>query len=191
MKYPLEVNQKYDALRRSARKRGLVFNLRKKDVAILIAETKCAYSGETFGEGQQECMTVERINPYEGYIRGNCIVIKKKYNDVRSDDVTVEQSEDRMNQAKKKLKEQKNTLTQMQTEQAAEEKRMRKLNTELNRLKNSTNTRKQKIGNLNARIANTENFVANMTIMIEGVRRVYAERSKSIFTRLKEKLKWT
>lgn len=186
MKYPLEVNQKFDALRRSARKRGLIFNLRKKDVAALLEETVCAYSGEPFGEGQQECMTFERVNPHEGYIRGNILAVKKKYNDVRSDDLTVEQSQQRLETAQAKSLVQHKELRTMEDQQEADQKRLKKVELQVHQLKKSINNRKQNITNKQKQIKNTSGFIANMTVMIEGVQRHYDQNPKTIWQRIKE-----
>ena len=80
------IDLKFNHLERSARKRGVKFNLRKKDVARLLKKTQCAYSGEDFCDEQHQLdsMSVERINPNRGYVRGNVVAIKIRYNNAIS-----------------------------------------------------------------------------------------------------------
>lgn len=73
----------------SANNRGKPFNLTFDYMKNIMAQTVCAYSGEPFGGGEHE-MTLERWDNDKGYVIGNVIPVKSKYNNLRAD-LTIEQ----------------------------------------------------------------------------------------------------
>ena len=69
----------------SARKRNKQFNLSAEYIHNIMQQTVCAYSGEKFGDKEAERMSLERFNNNVGYVEGNVIPVKKKYNTMRGD----------------------------------------------------------------------------------------------------------
>lgn len=70
----------------SADRRGKDFNLTLQYIANIIAQDRCAYSGEKFDNSDEnEKMTLERFDNNLGYVEGNVIPVKKKYNNARAD----------------------------------------------------------------------------------------------------------
>lgn len=76
----------------SAKSRGKDFNLTFEYMANILAQTHCAYSGEKFTEFGLDALTLERWDNDKGYIIGNVIPVKEKYNSVRGN-YTIEQLE--------------------------------------------------------------------------------------------------
>lgn len=68
----------------SASRRKKDFNLTMKYLSNILSQTHCAYSGEQFGGSESDSLTLERLNNDIGYIEGNVIAVKSKYNMVRS-----------------------------------------------------------------------------------------------------------
>src|SRR5699024_11677600 len=70
----------------SAKRRGKDFNLTSKYIANLLSQEFCAYSGERFDENStQDKVSFERFNNDLGYVEGNVIPVKVKYNGLRAD----------------------------------------------------------------------------------------------------------
>ena len=68
----------------SAQRRNKDFNLSLNYLNNIMAQTHCAYSGEKFSSrDDNEKMTLERWNNNVGYVEGNVIPVKKKYNNAR------------------------------------------------------------------------------------------------------------
>ena len=68
----------------SASRRGKDFGLTMKYLANIAQQEVCAYSGESFREGvNDDMMTLERFDNDKGYLPGNVIPVKKKYNSLR------------------------------------------------------------------------------------------------------------
>lgn len=66
---------------KSANSRGLDFDLTVRDVNNLCEQKYCAYSGEKFSKSKgPDSLTFERINNDKGYVRGNVVAVKTKYN---------------------------------------------------------------------------------------------------------------
>lgn len=76
----------------SAKSRGKDFNLTFEYMTNILAQSHCAYSGEKFTEFGLDALTLERWDNDKGYIIGNVIPVKEKYNSVRGS-YTVEQLE--------------------------------------------------------------------------------------------------
>lgn len=76
----------------SAKSRGKEFNLTFEYMTNILAQTHCAYSGEKFAEFGLDSMTLERWDNDKGYVIGNVIPVKEKYNSIRSD-YSIEQME--------------------------------------------------------------------------------------------------
>lgn len=69
----------------SAKKRSKNFNLSMKYLSNIVHQTHCAYSGELFDNNiELEKMTLERFDNDRGYVEGNVIPVKMKYNTMRS-----------------------------------------------------------------------------------------------------------
>lgn len=99
-----DIAAKMEQLSRSARRRGLKFGLSKSCVEHLLKQTHCAYSGEEFNKtvGSKDAASVERINPKRGYVRGNVVAVKSRYNQVLGD-MTPEERADRLTQWSEKV----------------------------------------------------------------------------------------
>lgn len=69
---------------KSAKSRGKDFNLDRMYIENMLLQTHCAYSGERFGSGDDK-MTLERWDNDKGYVKGNVVPVKLKYNHCRSD----------------------------------------------------------------------------------------------------------
>lgn len=68
----------------SATRRQKEFGLTMSYLANIAQQTLCAYSGEPFREGvNDDMMTLERFDNDKGYVPGNVIPVKKKYNSAR------------------------------------------------------------------------------------------------------------
>lgn len=68
----------------SATKRQKDFGLTMSYLANIAQQKVCAYSGEPFCEGvNDDMMTLERFDNDKGYVPGNVIPVKKKYNSAR------------------------------------------------------------------------------------------------------------
>jgi hypothetical protein len=71
---------------KSASSRNKDFNLSLKYLMNIMAQDTCAYSGEKFKkELGDDQMTLERFDNSKGYIEGNVIPVKLKYNKLRAD----------------------------------------------------------------------------------------------------------
>ena len=70
--------------RESARSRGKDFNLDRAYMENILLQTHCAYSGEKFGSGDDK-LTLERWDNDKGYVKGNVVPVKLKYNLWRGD----------------------------------------------------------------------------------------------------------
>lgn len=82
--FELEAMQRLVNTYGSAARRQKEFNLDLKYMSNLITQTRCAYSGELFTSNEQDKMTLERFDNDLGYVKGNVIAVKSKYNSVRS-----------------------------------------------------------------------------------------------------------
>ncbi|ARB05800.1 hypothetical protein fHeYen901_27 [Yersinia phage fHe-Yen9-01] len=81
---PITAQFKLDRLTESAARRGKEMTLSLGHIENLIAQTHCAYSGEKFEYGKgQEYSSFERFNNDIGYVEGNVICVKSKYNRIR------------------------------------------------------------------------------------------------------------
>lgn len=67
----------------SAKSRGKEFNLTFEYLANVLAQTHCAYSGEEFSGTGLDSLTLERWDNDKGYVIGNVIPVKEKYNSAR------------------------------------------------------------------------------------------------------------
>lgn len=68
----------------SATRRQKDFGLTMAYLANIAQQEFCAYSGEKFSEGvNDDMMTLERFDNDKGYVPGNVIPVKKKYNSAR------------------------------------------------------------------------------------------------------------
>lgn len=82
----LKVKRRLEHTQASAKRRGKDFNLDFNYLVNILDQKVCAYSGETFNNSiEGEKLSLERFNNDIGYIKGNVIPVKKKYNTMRSD----------------------------------------------------------------------------------------------------------
>lgn len=65
-----------------ASRRNKDFSMSLLTVRNIYRQTHCAYSGEAFGEGD-DGLSLERIDCNLGYVDGNVIPVKLKYNSFR------------------------------------------------------------------------------------------------------------
>lgn len=81
-----KINHRLDHTRASAKRRSKDFNLDFNYLKNVLDQKVCAYSGESFNNSVEgEKLSLERFNNDIGYIKGNVIPVKKKYNTARSD----------------------------------------------------------------------------------------------------------
>jgi hypothetical protein len=84
--FELKVYKRREHTKTSASRRNKDFNLSSKYIAELLTQEFCAYSGERFDENStQDKVSFERFNNDIGYIEGNVIPVKVKYNHLRAD----------------------------------------------------------------------------------------------------------
>ncbi|QPB09021.1 putative Srd-like anti-sigma factor [Klebsiella phage Metamorpho] len=84
----------------SAQRRHKDFNLTPEYLFNIMQQTHCAYSGEKFGSAKgnhPDSMTLERWNNELGYVMGNVIPVKQKYNSLRGNN-TIEDLERKANE---------------------------------------------------------------------------------------------
>ena len=82
----LKVKRRLEHTQASAKRRGKDFNLDFNYLVNILDQKVCAYSGEAFNNSiEDEKLSLERFNNDIGYIKGNVIPVKKKYNTMRSD----------------------------------------------------------------------------------------------------------
>lgn len=84
----------------SAQRRHKEFNLTAEYMKNIMAQEVCAYSGEKFGTvkgNHPDSMTLERWNNDLGYVMGNVIPVKQKYNSLRGNN-TIEDLERKANE---------------------------------------------------------------------------------------------
>lgn len=85
---PEQCYRKLEQIRISAKRRGLDFNLSLRDVNNISSQKYCAYSGEKFQNKKaqhDDKLTYERVDNNKGYVRGNVVPVKMKYNTMRAD----------------------------------------------------------------------------------------------------------
>lgn len=84
------VNRRLLKTEASAARRNKDFNLDAAYLRNILEQEVCAYSGEPFKEFGPDMMTLERWDNDKGYVKGNVIPVKKKYNCLRGS-LTIEQ----------------------------------------------------------------------------------------------------
>lgn len=89
--------------RESAKNRNKDFNLDRHYMENILLQTRCAYSGEKFGSGDDK-LTLERWDNDKGYVKGNVIPVKLKYN-LRRGDLSLKQLMEASGVADKRFKE--------------------------------------------------------------------------------------
>lgn len=78
-----KVKSRLKHTKESAASRGKDFNLDRDYIRNLLMQPVCAYSGETFGTDLDNKLSLERWDNDKGYIKGNVIAVKSKYNNAR------------------------------------------------------------------------------------------------------------
>lgn len=68
------IENKLKQLRQSAYERGFDFNLKHKDVEVLLSATHCQITGVLFDE-KCNIRTIDRIDSNKGYVKGNVIAV--------------------------------------------------------------------------------------------------------------------
>lgn len=86
VEFEVEVARRLVKTSISAKERGKDFNLTFQYLKNLLSQKVCAYSNELFagcvGPGM---LTLERLDNNVGYIMGNVVAVKHRYNNLRSD----------------------------------------------------------------------------------------------------------
>lgn len=196
----LEVDAKYAQLRRSARRRGLDFNLSHRNVKQLLTQTECVYSGEEFGTDGEEVLSVERINPLRGYVKGNVVSVKKKYNSARSNDVSSHDSYARIREMKERLKSRQNSfekdtkayngldneIVTIESKITDLKKQIKTLEARLPSKKNKLNNIKQTLDNTAKNIHNLEHHIEKLTLVADSVARLEDEQQKTWLGKIKK-----
>lgn len=84
------VISKYNAKRNDARARGIEFTLTFRCMSNLLRAKKCAYTGVKLTLPSDVLpntltdLTIERVNPEEGYVPGNVIAVCRLANNMKS-----------------------------------------------------------------------------------------------------------
>ncbi|AHY24979.1 Srd anti-sigma factor [Pectobacterium bacteriophage PM2] len=79
----MPAKRKLKQIRCSALSRHKDFNLTEEYVKNILDQKTCAYSGEAFGKDSPNKMTFERVDNDLGYVLGNVVPVKNKYNSRR------------------------------------------------------------------------------------------------------------
>lgn len=83
-KFEKKANTRLIRTKKSAESRNKEFNLTFEYMKNILLQTHCAYSGEPFKTGKgPDMMTLERWDCDKGYVVGNVIPVKQKYNNLR------------------------------------------------------------------------------------------------------------
>ncbi|ASD51985.1 Srd anti-sigma factor [Pseudomonas phage PspYZU05] len=123
--------------RADAKRRGYAYELSYKFMENICSQTVCLYSGEHFSEDHwNERMSLERIDPNKGYIQGNVIPVKCKYNSLRGDLETPEQFKEAIDALRKKLYNQELALSEQTRAKANRENKIKTLQHNIKRCKN-------------------------------------------------------
>lgn len=78
------VNRRLTKTRKSAERRGKDFNLDAAYMRNILEQEVCAYSGEKFNAmSGPNSLSLERWDNKKGYIKGNVVPVKAKYNHLR------------------------------------------------------------------------------------------------------------
>lgn len=86
VEFEIEVARRLVKTSVSAKERGKDFNLTFQYLKNLLSQKVCAYSNEPFAGGIGPGMlTLERLDNNVGYIMGNVIAVKHRYNSLRAD----------------------------------------------------------------------------------------------------------
>lgn len=81
-----KIKRRLEHTQASAKRRSKDFNLDFNYIKNILDQKVCAYSGEPFDNRiEGEKLSLERFDNNVGYIKGNVIPVKKKYNTARSD----------------------------------------------------------------------------------------------------------
>lgn len=81
-----KIKRRLEHTQASAKRRSKDFNLDFNYIKNILDQKVCAYSGEPFDNRiEGEKLSLERFDNNVGYIKGNVIAVKKKYNTARSD----------------------------------------------------------------------------------------------------------
>lgn len=84
-KYSHEVKNKYDQLKRSAKKRKIDFSLTYEDVEKLLSVKRCYYTGIRFkSSNSSKSRSIDRIDNKKGYEKGNVVACCKQLNLLKS-----------------------------------------------------------------------------------------------------------
>ena len=77
------VANKYQQLKHSAKDRGIKFDLTLMSVRNLLQAKRCYYTGEEFTDKGFSKMTVDRVDPSEGYVVGNVRACTHRFNQLK------------------------------------------------------------------------------------------------------------
>lgn len=86
--YPL-IKKMLSRCKHRAKTRGLDFNIEESDIII---PDKCPVFGTPFEHDTQRTASVDRIDPTQGYVKGNIQIISKRANALKGD-ATIEELE--------------------------------------------------------------------------------------------------
>lgn len=82
--FDLVVGQKWVQLRTSALRRGKDFNLTFGDVKKLMSRKTCYYTGKPFTDQKMYTRTIDRLDPNQGYVKGNVFPVHHAANQIKS-----------------------------------------------------------------------------------------------------------
>jgi len=77
------VQAKRAHIRKSARKRGIKFNLSRTYIAYLLLKEKCHYTGVRFKESGHDMRTFDRVDNNKGYFDKNVVACTYKINSIK------------------------------------------------------------------------------------------------------------
>lgn len=82
--FETKVSLKLSAIRNSASRRGLEFNLERSDIEVLLKRKTCYYTGARFSSTLGYTRTFERLDNTKGYVKGNVVPVIHKANQMKS-----------------------------------------------------------------------------------------------------------
>ncbi len=79
-----QAKQKLKHIHKSASRRGYTCTLNVHNVRLLMEETQCVYTGETFGVDDRTILSFDRVDNTIGYVPGNVIPVTTYANQLKS-----------------------------------------------------------------------------------------------------------
>ena len=80
--FETHVAKKYCAVRQSAERRGIEFNINLTTIRNILKSKRCYYTGVILNNIQDDDnqLTIDRVDNTKGYVIGNVVACSKKFN---------------------------------------------------------------------------------------------------------------